>query len=177
MINAFNAIGIDLTFEEVKQYAGEDLVSRVHFAQALIQRGIVQDLSEAFEKYLGKGACCYRDRFRYSPEDCLQLINNAGGIVMMAHPLSLTTDWVLLEAEIEKLKALGLRGMECFYSTYDLDTTIHLLRIAKRFELIPSVGSDFHGLPKPTIFLGQQHVPEEIEQNLLHALSQTYFGI
>lgn len=170
MLQAFQANGINLSFEEVKAFAGEDLVSRVHFAQALIQRGLVTDLSEAFEKYLGKGACCYRDRFRYTPQECIEMVNAAGGMVVMAHPLSLTTDWNTLEDAIVSYKAFGLQGIECFYSTYDIETTLALLRIAKRHDLLPSVGSDFHGSPKPTISLGQLHVSPELEAQLTSTL-------
>ncbi len=166
MLAAFQANGIDLTMEEVAQYAGDELISRVHFAQALIARGLAKDLAEAFERYLGKGALCYRDRFRYSPEACIQLIQSAGGVVMMAHPLSLERDVQALEPKIAALKDAGLVGMECFYSTYDTETTVALLRIAKRLDLVPSVGSDFHGAPKPTIFLGQLPVSAAVKQRL-----------
>lgn len=170
MLQAFQDNGINLTLAEVKAFAGEDLVSRVHFAQALIQRGLVADLAEAFEKYLGKGALCYRDRFRYTPQQCIEMITAAGGMVIMAHPLSLTTDWETLESTIIAYKALGLRGIECFYSTYDTETTLTLLRIAKRHNLLPSVASDFHGAPKPTIHLGQLPVSVELKTLLTDTL-------
>lgn len=166
MLTAFQENGIDLTMDEVSQYAGDELVSRVHFAQALIARGLVKNRSEAFERYLGKGALCYRDRFRYSPEACIQLIQAAGGIVMMAHPLSLDANFATLEPKIAALKAAGLTGMECFYSTYDTETTVALLRIAIRLDLVPSVGSDFHGAPKPDIFLGKLPVSNAVKQRL-----------
>ncbi|MBQ9694108.1 MAG: PHP domain-containing protein [Kiritimatiellae bacterium] len=170
MLSAFQANGIDLTMDEVAQYAGDELVSRVHFAQALIARGLVSNLSEAFERFLGKGALCYRDRFRYSPAECIRLIQDAGGVVVMAHPLSLERDLQLLERRIAELKAVGLVGMECFYSTYDTETTVALLRMAKRLDLIPSVGSDFHGVPKPDIFLGKLSVSNEVKARLCHLI-------
>lgn len=173
MLTAFQENGIDLTYDEVAQYAGDELVSRVHFAQALIQRGLVKDLAEAFERYLGKGALCYRDRFRYTPAECVQLIRNAGGIVIMAHPLSLEKDLVALEGRIAELVEAGIVGMECFYSAYDTETPLALLRIAHRLKLIPSVGSDFHGTPKPTVFLGKLPVSEETKARLCQLLSTT----
>ena len=170
MLKAFQENGIDLTMDEVARYAGDELISRVHFAQALIARGLVKDLAEAFERFLGKGALCYRDRFRYSPEECIRLIQSAGGIVIMAHPLSLERDLQALEPKIAALKDAGLVGMECFYSTYDTETTVALLRIANRLKLVPSVGSDFHGTPKPSIFLGQLPVSEAVKQRLCEYL-------
>jgi predicted metal-dependent phosphoesterase TrpH len=170
MLEAFQDHGINLTFEEVKAFAGEDLVSRVHFAQALIKRGLVTDLADAFERYLGKGSLCYRDRLRYSPKECIEMVTAAGGMVIMAHPLSLTKDWVELEAAIVEFKGYGLRGIECFYSTYDTETTVGLLRLAKRHRLLASVASDFHGTPKPKIFLGQLPVSTELKAQLKEAL-------
>lgn len=174
MLAAFQENGIDLTYDEVAQYAGDELVSRVHFAQALIHRGLVKDLAEAFERYLGKGALCYRDRFRYSPAECVRLIREAGGIVIMAHPLSLEKDLSALEPRIAALRDAGICGMECFYSAYDTETTVALLRIAKRLNLTPSVGSDFHGTPKPTVFLGKLPVSTEIKDGLLRVLNATH---
>lgn len=166
MIAAFQAQGIDLTFEEVAAFAGDELVSRVHFAQALIARGLATDLADAFTRWLGKGAPCYRDRFRYSPAECIAMVRNAGGVVVMAHPLSLEPDLSLLESRIAELRELGLAGMECFYSAYDAETTLGLLRIANRLGLVPSVGSDFHGTPKPTVQLGRLTVSSETEARL-----------
>ncbi len=166
MLDAFHEHQIDLTYEEVAAYAGDELVSRVHFAQALIARGLARDLADAFEKYLGKGACCYRDRLRYTPEECITMIRKAGGVVVMAHPLSLEPVLDKLEPRIAELRDMGLSAMECFYSTYDVETTVALLRMAKRLGLVPSVGSDFHGTPKPTIHLGQLTVEPETENRL-----------
>lgn len=173
MVAAFQANGIDLTLEEVARHAGDELVSRVHFAQTLIERGIATDLADAFERYLGKGALCYRDRFRYSPEECVRLIQAAGGVVIMAHPLSLEKDLAALEPRIAELRDVGVAGMECFYSTYDTETTVALLRMAKRLGLVPSVGSDFHGTPKPTISLGNLPVSAEVKAMLCDLIWKT----
>lgn len=166
MVEAFRAQGIDFTLGEVAAFAGDELVSRVHFAQALIARGLAADLPDAFARYLGKGAACYRDRFRYSPADCIGMVRAAGGVTVMAHPLSLEPNLALLEPKVAALRDLGLAGMECFYSTYDTETTLGLLRIAHRLGLVPSVGSDFHGTPKPTIHLGRLPVSPETEARL-----------
>ena len=172
ILEALNQGGIALTEAEVRAFAGDELVSRVHFAQALIAKGHASDVKDAFARFLAKGAPFYRDRFRYTPAQCLEMIHAAGGVVMMAHPLSLTTDWAELDARIGELKALGLDGMECYYSTYDQETTLNLLRLARRHNLVPSVGSDFHGAPKPDIFLGRLPVPPETEAALLALLAR-----
>lgn len=166
ILKAFQDNAIPLSWEEVRAFAGDELVSRVHFAQALVAKGFAADVRDAFARYLGKGALCYRDRFRYSPADCIAMVRAAGGVAVMAHPLSLEPDLAALEPKIAALRDLGLQAMECFYSTYGAETTVGLLRIARRLGLVPSVGSDFHGAPKPGIFLGRLPVSPETEGRL-----------
>ena len=166
ILQAFRDNGIPLVWDEVRAFAGDELVSRVHFAQALVAKGLAADVKDAFARYLGKGALCYRDRFRYSPADCIATIRAAGGVAVMAHPLSLDPDPMTLAPKIAALRDLGLQAMECYYSTYDTETTVALLRIAHRLGLVPSVGSDFHGAPKPDIALGRLLVPRETEARL-----------
>ena len=166
ILQAFRDNGIPLVWDEVRAFAGDELVSRVHFAQALVAKGLAADVKDAFARYLGKGALCYRDRFRYSPADCIATIRAAGGVAVMAHPLSLDPDPMTLALKIAALRDLGLQAMECYYSTYDTETTVALLRIAHRLGLVPSVGSDFHGAPKPDIALGRLLVPRETEARL-----------
>ena len=166
ILQAFRDNGIPLVWDEVRAFAGDELVSRVHFAQALVAKGLAADVKDAFARYLGKGALCYRDRFRYAPADCIAMLRAAGGVAVMAHPLSLDPDPVTLAPKIAALRDLGLQAMECYYSTYDTETSISLLRIAHRLDLVPSVGSDFHGAPKPDIALGRLPVPRETEARL-----------
>ena len=166
ILQAFRDNGIPLVWDEVRAFAGDELVSRVHFAQALVAKGLAADVKDAFARYLGKDALCYRDRFRYAPVDCIAMLRAAGGVAVMAHPLSLDPDPVTLAPKIAALRDLGLQAMECYYSTYDTETTISLLRIAHRLDLVPSVGSDFHGAPKPDIALGRLPVPRETEARL-----------
>lgn len=161
ILEAFREEGIPLTAEEVAAFAGEDLVSRVHFAQALMARGLVASVAEAFERYLGKGARCYRDRYRPSPAECIERIHAAEGLAVVAHPFSLDPDPVALGEKIAALRALGLDGMECYYSAYGAGQTIDLLCIAARNGLFPSAGSDFHGTAKPDVRLGGLCIPRE----------------
>lgn len=166
ILQAFQDNAIPLSWDEVRAFAGDELVSRVHFAQALVAKGLAADVKDAFARFLGKGALCYRNRFRYAPADCIAMVHAAGGVAVMAHPLSLEPDLAALEPKIAALRDLGLDAMECFYSTYDVETTVALLRIAKRLGLVPSVASDFHGAPKPDIFLGRLPVSPDTESRL-----------
>jgi predicted metal-dependent phosphoesterase TrpH len=89
ILEKLNKLGFGLTWEEVAAFAGEDVVGRPHFAQALLARGFVKDKTEAFDKYLGKGKPAYADRRRMTPENSIQLIRGAGGVAVLAHPFTL----------------------------------------------------------------------------------------
>lgn len=174
ILSALNAGGVPLTEGEVRAFAGDELVSRVHFAQALIAKGFARDVPDAFARFIGKDAPFYRNRFRYTPAECIKMIHAAGGLVVMAHPLSLTADWAQLDRAIAALKAQGLDGMECHYAAYTPEITVNLLRLAHRHALLASVGSDFHGAPKPDIHLGRLPVAPETERRLREALARGY---
>ena len=87
ILEKLNKLGFGLTWEEVAAFAGEDVVGRPHFAQALLARDLVKDKNEAFDKYLGKGKPAYADRRRMTPENSIQLIREAGGVPVLAHPV------------------------------------------------------------------------------------------
>jgi predicted metal-dependent phosphoesterase TrpH len=174
ILEKLNGLGLELEWADVLAYADEHVVGRAHFAQALIDRGYVSSCSEAFERYLGKGAPAYADRYRLYPEEGIRMIREAGGVAVIAHPFS----WELREAELEtglrELKAYGLTGMEVLYSEYTREQTVTLMRLAKRLDLLPTGGSDYHGLAKSDIRLGtgfgSLHVPDAYLPPLLNAI-------
>ncbi len=150
-----NEMGLELEWSEVQACAGEDVIGRAHFAQALIDRDYVSSVAEAFERYLAKGRPAYVDRYRLYPEEGIRMIREAGGVAVIAHPFTWETDDAKLEAGLRSLKALGLAGVEAVYSEYNQEQTVTLLRLAKRLELLPTGGSDYHGIVKPDIALGR----------------------
>lgn len=155
ILEKLNGLGLELEWAEVQDCAGEDLVGRVHFAQALIDRDYVSAVAEAFDKYLAKGRPAYVDRYRLYPEEGIHMIREAGGVAVIAHPFSWEEDERLLEAGVRELKAAGLAGLEAVYAEYTPEQTVTLLRLAKRLELLTTGGSDYHGLAKPDIALGR----------------------
>jgi len=82
-------LGCPITMDEVRAEAGNDkVVGRPHIAAALVRRGFAADPSDAFRRFLARGAAAYADRYRLSPDDALELVAGAGGIVSLAHPAS-----------------------------------------------------------------------------------------
>ncbi len=177
ILEKLNGLGLELEWVEVQACAGEDVVGRAHFAQALIDRDYVSSVTEAFDRYLAKGRPAYVDRYRLYPEEGIRMIREAGGVAVIAHPFSWELDEAKLEAGLSELKAFGLAGVEAVYSEYGPEQTVTLLRLAKRLDLLTTGGSDYHGLAKPDIALGKGFgslcVPDEYLPPLLHALGQS----
>lgn len=155
------AHGIEITYEEVEAEAGGDVIARPHFAKVLLKKGFISSMQEAFDKHLTKGGTFYVDRVRLSPEECIALIHEAGGLAILAHPNNLKRNPAETEAKIAELKAMGLDGFEARYNLHTPDDTAHYLAMAERLGMVTSGGSDFHGVTvKPKVFLG--HVEGEL---------------
>ena len=172
IVEKLQDLGFNITYDEVLEMAGEDVVGRPHFAQVMVARGWVDSVEEAFSRYLEKGAEAYVDRFRFQPEEAIALIRGAGGVPVMAHPLSVTEDFAELREVVGKLVDAGLRGIEAYYNGHSPETTLECLRLAKRFNLLVSGGSDFHGPDvKPGIRIGvgdgTLFVPDRLLEPLL----------
>ena len=166
MLEKLNELGLAMTWEEVQAVAGEDVVGRPHFAQVMLRKGYARDKNEVFDKWLGNGKPAYVDRARLTAENAVALIRGAGGVAVLAHPYSLRIGKEALAALLGELAAAGLAGVECYYSEHSADLTKDYLEMAKKANLVPTGGSDFHGEVSPGIRLGfgfgGLHVPDEV---------------
>jgi predicted metal-dependent phosphoesterase TrpH len=138
-------LGFDITLEEVQRRAGSDVVGRPHMARLLWDKGYVPNVKAAFERYLGRGAAAYVRRPLLSPEECLQVIRQAGGLPVLAHPLQTVPDLDDLPPLLSRLRDAGLWGMECWFSGNSPRGIYRCLELAAAFGLHPTAGSDFHG--------------------------------
>lgn len=154
MIQNMKNYGFDITLEELQQEAGKELIGRPHFANLMVQKKYVKDKQEAFDKYLKKGATLYLDKKRLEPEQAIKLIKEAGGIVVLAHPYQTKVYGKDLEKLISDLKAMGLDGIEVYYSSHTKAMVQEYKQLAKKYELIMTAGSDYHGENKVGIELG-----------------------
>ena len=166
MLRNIQALGIPLTLEEVEAVSGGGQIGRPHMALAMVQRGITATTQEAFDRYLADGAAAHVPKDKISFEEGLDLIHAAGGLASLAHPDSLKLDDSRLAEDLVRLKEAGLDGVECYYSQHNRARTDWLLQQAERCGLMVTGGSDFHGAPKPNVFLGRvldgRPVPYEI---------------
>ncbi len=154
MIKNMNDSGFKVSLEELFRISGGKQVGRPHFARLMLEKGFVESYQEAFDKYLKKGAPFYMDKKRLSPEDSIKLIKNAGGLSVLAHPYQTKLDGENLEKLIKKMKSQGLDGIEVFYSLHSEKMTEEYLSYAKKYDLVATSGSDFHGENKKNIKLG-----------------------
>ena len=155
ILKRLNAMGLMLNMNEISAFAGENNVGRLHFAQALMARGYVRNTHEAFDKYLAKGKSGYANRLRFKPIGGVEMIRQAGGIAVLAHPFTLNLGKQALADCVGKLAQAGLQGIEIYYPQHSPKMVRQYLDLAKQFHLIATGGTDFHGTPMPDIKLGR----------------------
>ncbi len=154
MLEKFAEFGIELTMEDLTADAPSSVITRAHFATALMKKGLVSSVQEAFEKYVGDNGPCYIPREYMSPEQAISSIRKAGGVPVLAHPLLYNLPHDELYALVERLKSIGLKGIEVYYSNNRGQDEVNVKALANHFGLIATGGSDFHGSVKPAIELG-----------------------
>jgi predicted metal-dependent phosphoesterase TrpH len=155
IVKKLNDLGMDITYDEIASEAGGKVVGRPHFAAVMIRKGHVKERQEAFDKYLAKGAAAYMDRLRFGPEDSVAMIREAGGLAVLAHPkLVRFPEGEVVEDLVRSLTDVGLGGIECYYSLHTPEETQQYLGLAKKYNLVVTGGSDYHGRNKPTISMG-----------------------
>lgn len=170
--------GVPVSLEEARAFAEGAMLCRAHFAKAMVQKGYVGSVREAFARYLSPGRPGYSSIERISPAEAVQLIRQAGGCAFAAHLYQLGLEDEALFAFLKTLKEAGLNGVEGYYTEYTPDMQRRYQRMAARLDLRLSGGSDFHGAMKPTIALGTGHgdlrVPYRVLEQLkaLHAARQ-----
>lgn len=154
MISLFKEYGIEISYEEMLAKYKNAVITRAHFADTLMEKGYVKSRNEAFDRYIGDHGPCYLPRIKMSCEDTIQLILNAGGVPILAHPTLYHMGTTELKKLIEVLIAAGLKGIEGVYSTYTMGEELYIKSLAKEYHLLLSGGSDYHGTNKPYISLG-----------------------
>lgn len=172
IIEKLNALGLDITYDEVKTLAANDSIGRPHIARVMMQKGYVTSAKEAFDRYLADGAAAHVPRELPEPADAIAVIRAAGGVAVLAHPSWLDRSEGIFKI-CEQLKAVGLAGIEVHYSSHRPEQTATYLDVARRLDLLVTGGSDFHGVTKPDIEVGigkgQLKVPEALLEPLRKA--------
>jgi predicted metal-dependent phosphoesterase TrpH len=140
MVEKLSSLGVKIDAEEFAGFAGSASLSRLHLAIFLKAKRIVQDIREAFSKYVGVGKPAYISRFRYDLGESIEVLKKAGALVFLAHPRN-----VFSIQEIKELVPLGLDGIEAFYPSYSQGVTDDFLKLIQELGLLAVGGSDAHG--------------------------------
>lgn len=160
IINRLQELNVAITMEEVENEAGKGsnsqaVVGRPHIAAILVRKGYVSSIKEAFNKYLAPGGLAYFDKERLSPRRAIELIVESGGVAVLAHPVQLRLpNDAELQTALKNLVDMGLGGIEAIHSDHTRDLELKYVQLAKKYGLVCTGGSDFHGTKKESIQLG-----------------------
>lgn len=166
-------LGIPITLEEVHAEAGGGSVGRPHIAAVMIAKGYVETGQEAFERFLGSGMPAYVGRPRLEPEEAISLAVVSGAVPILAHPHTLNINRAPeMAALLTRLKGAGLVGLEAIYSSYRQHERDGYADLARRFGIVPSGGSDFHGSYKPGLEVGTGYGDLVVDDNVAAQLRE-----
>ena len=154
MVSKLNELGVKVTIDDVLAQSGGGAVGRPHIARALVNDGWATDIRDAFDRYLGNGRAAFVPKDRLSMSDAIAMIHHAGGLAVLAHPGASGT-----RARIESLVSVGLDGVEVRHPSHSAEDAARLLALVEHFRLVPSGGSDWHGLSEGGRTLGGMRVP------------------
>jgi 3',5'-nucleoside bisphosphate phosphatase len=147
--------GMAIDISEIHEEAGDGSVGRPHIAAVMVTKGYVPDLGAAFEEWLGTGKPAYVGRPRLNPEEGIALARQSGAVPVLAHPHTLGISRAADMADmLNRLREAGLVGLEAIYSSYHRHEREGYADLARRFGLIPSGGSDYHGTYKEGLDVG-----------------------
>lgn len=145
---------IVITEEEIKKEALGNIVSKLHIANVLMNKGHVYSKAEAFRNYLGEHGLAYVAKENFTPQMAVKILRANGAKISLAHPLLITKSIKELERLVLELKELGLNGLETEYPTFTKDEKKQLRELAKKHNLFSTGGSDFHGENREGIEIG-----------------------
>lgn len=179
IIEKLNGLGVRITYDEVLELAETGaspeapapvMVGRPHIGQVLVNKGYVKSIHEAFARYIGSNGAAYARRDLLGAAEAIEAIHAAGGLVTLAHPVHLAAaDAAELEHTVARLVDMGLDGIETRHCDHTPGDVKRFERLAERFRLLTTGGSDYHGSRK-SIALGSQRVPMAVCDRLSQAI-------
>jgi 3',5'-nucleoside bisphosphate phosphatase len=175
IVNKLEALHLPLAWERIEALADGGSIGRPHIARAMIEAGYVASIQEAFDRYLDNGGPAYISRKRLSPEEAIEMIHEAGGVAVLAHPALIEN----YPAMVERLVLAGLDGVEVYHPDNSDEVRRNLFKLAEKYDLLVTGGTDFHGLETDDVTfadLGSVNPPPET-LNALQQRAQLYSRI
>jgi 3',5'-nucleoside bisphosphate phosphatase len=172
MAARINELGVPLQAESVFALANCKSPGRPHVARALVKAGLAKNLDEAFERFLKKGRPAWVPKSKISALDAIELIHQADGLAVMAHPGLNRTDEI-----IPALVEAGMDGIECFHTKHSTATSERYLQIAEKYNLLVTGGSDCHGFSKNKPLIGTVKLPYEYVEKMKEKITKQNFQL
>lgn len=162
MVQKLKEVGLDIPLKDVIEIAKDGSVGRAHVAKALVKQGYIDGIKEAFEKYIGRDSPCYVEKMEYTPKDVIEIIKNVRGIPVLAHPgISQVDEY------IPSFIKYGLQGLEAVHSEHSPEQNEKYTKMAKKYGLVATGGSDFHGLDsRRGMIMGAIKIPDSVVDEL-----------
>jgi len=171
IVGKLRDVGVDISLNELEEMVGEGSAGRPHIAQLLVDKKVVTDIWQAFSGYLSKGRPAYVPKQKLDLQTAIGLIHAAGGIAVLAHPVSLFyTTYQQYENHLQEMVNMGLDGLEVYYYSQDWHFREFLMQFLNTRGLIATGGSDFHGDKKPNIELGTATGKLEVPYSVVEEL-------
>jgi len=162
IVDCLRRLGLDIDFDEVLSTAGGASVGRPHIAKVLLAKGYIETFSDAFSRYLKRGAPCFIEKFVYPLKETIDIIHEVGGFAVFAHP-----GLARLDEHLHEFIAMGLDGVEAYHTEHSEQDTERYIKLARENNLVVSGGSDCHGIQSTHgLRLGTVYVSDEVVDDL-----------
>ena len=170
MVEKLQRAGISMTLGELAEIAGGQIISRAHIARLLVKKKVVSSIDNAFKRLIGKGMPFYEPRACLTLREATALITAAGGLAVIAHPISLGLRGPALAAHVAACRDRGGGGIEAWHPNQPVKECRRLERMARALGMRVTGGSDFHGEHIPQRKLGRTAGGREIPDAFLDGL-------
>lgn len=151
IVEKLQQLGVKISMMDVLSVSGNGSVGRPHIAEALVRVGAVTSFDQAFEIYIGKNRPAYVRKYQISPAQASEIIHQAGGIAVLAHPLISAGN----EEQISQIMEMGMDGIEVYHPKHEEEKIENLRRMAERNGWLITGGSDYHGEERALSSLGE----------------------
>lgn len=166
--------GYDLDYEAIRSQTPGGQVNRAHIAAAMVEKGWVSTIPQAFAEFLDPGCGYYIPSRRPDTFEILDFIRSIGAVSVLAHPF-LKLDEAGVRTFLDRAVEHGLDAMETVYVSFDRQTTALAMDLAREYGLLMSGGSDFHADNKPGIFIGTGRGELAVPDAFYRAIRQRHF--
>ena len=162
--------GYVIDYPALRAQAGDGFINRANIASALVEKGYVPSVKDAFSQLLSPKGKYYTPPKRMDTFEVIDFIKSIGAVAILAHPFLNLKEEAQLRAFLDEAVKHGLDAMETIYTAYSPETTVLAKQIAAEYSLLESGGSDFHGAAKPATALGTGKGNLKVPTEILHKL-------